>query len=133
MILFIFSGSKKFELQVTFQTSVGELCAEIERETEIPVPCQRVIYNGRALNNQAEDMKKDLQSLGLKSPAKILVLGKKPDEEDENYKLMKKWESSCDSVSNQLTNFQKNILEMERVSFYTNNIILIQNNFTKLY
>lgn len=100
---------------------MGELCAEIERETEIPVPCQRVIYNGRALNNQAEDMKKNLQSLGLKSPAKILVLGKKPDEEDENYKLMKKWELSCDAASNQLTNFQKDILEMERVSLYTNN------------
>lgn len=113
--MFFLSGTKKFELHVTFQTSVGALCAEIERETEIPIHCQRVIYNGRALNNQPEDMSKDLQSLGLKSPAKILVLGKKPDEEDENYKLMKKWEISCDNATKQLTGFQKDILEMQRV------------------
>ncbi|EFX77677.1 hypothetical protein DAPPUDRAFT_321206 [Daphnia pulex] len=108
------NGSKKFELQVTFQTTVGELCAEIEKETDIPVNCQRIIYNGRALNNHAEDMQKDLHNLGLKSPAKVLVLGKKPDEEDENYKLMKKWEISCDSVTNQVSSIEKDILEMER-------------------
>ena len=91
------------------------MCTQIERETEIPVHCQRIIYNGRALNNQADDLQKDLRSLGLKSPAKVLVLGKKPDEEDENYKLMKKWEVSCDSVTRQLAGFEKDILEMERV------------------
>lgn len=115
---FLLSGNKKFELQVTFQTTVGDLCAEIERETEIPVHCQRIIYNGRSLNNQVEDLQKDLHSLGLKSPAKILVLGKKPDEEDENYKLMKKWEISCDSVTKQLTGFERDILDMERVKVY---------------
>lgn len=116
--MLVLSGSKKFELQVTFQTTVGELCAEIEKETDIPVNCQRVIYNGRALNNHAEDMQKDLHNLGLKSPAKVLVLGKKPDEEDENYKLMKKWEISCDSVTNQVSSIEKDILEMERVKVY---------------
>lgn len=95
---------------------MGELCNEIERETDIPIHCQRVIYNGRALNNQAEDMTKDLQVLGLKSPAKILVLGKKPDEEDENYKLMKQREISCDSISKQLVGFQKIVQEIDRVS-----------------
>ncbi|KAK4036756.1 hypothetical protein OUZ56_028795 [Daphnia magna] len=108
------NGNKKFELHVTFQTSVGDLCAEIERETEIPVHCQRIIYNGRALNNHAEDMNKHLGTLGLKSPAKVLVLGKKADEEDENYKLMKKWEVSCDSLARQLNGFEKDILELER-------------------
>ena len=115
MCFFFVSGNKKFELQLTLKASVSDLCTEIERETEIPIHCQRVIYNGRALNNQPEDMTKDLGSLGLKSPAKILVLGKKPDEEDENYKLMKKWEISTDSISKQLTCFEKDILEMERV------------------
>lgn len=122
--MFLVSGSKKFEFHLTYQTSVEDLCTEIERETDIPIDCQRVIYNGRALNNHPGDMKKDLKSLGLKSPAKILVLGKKPDEEDENYKLMKKWESSCDAVSIQLSNFQKDILEMERVSSLLQNIHL---------
>lgn len=60
-------------------------------------------------------MNKDLRSLGLKSPAKVLVLGKKADEEDENYKLMKKWEVLCDSAARQLNGFEKDILEMERV------------------
>ena len=115
MCFFFVSGNKKFELQLTLKASVSDLCTEIERETEIPIHCQRVIYSGRALNNQPEDMTKDLGSLGLKSPAKILVLGKKPDEEDENYKLMKKWEISTDSISKQLTCFEKDILEMERV------------------
>jgi hypothetical protein len=63
-------------------------------------------------------MQKDLHNLGLKSPAKVLVLGKKPDEEDENYKLMKKWEISCDSVTNQVSSIEKDILEMERVKVY---------------
>lgn len=122
--MFLLSGNKKFELHVTFQTSVGDLCAEIERETEIPVHCQRIIYNGRALNNHAEDMNKHLGTLGLKSPAKVLVLGKKADEEDENYKLMKKWEVSCDSLARQLNGFEKDILELERVFAHNNFYIL---------
>lgn len=97
---------------------MSDLCNEIEKETEIPVHCQRVIYNGRALNSQAEDMTKELSSFGLKSPAKILVLGKKPDEEDENYKLMKKWELSCDSITKQLSNHQNDIQEIERVCYF---------------
>ena len=30
------------------------MCHEIEKETEIPIHCQRVIHNGRSLNNSAE-------------------------------------------------------------------------------
>lgn len=111
----VIAGNKKFELELPFCSKVQDLCAEIEKETQLPVSCQRVIYNGRSLNGQPEDMKKDLGSLGLKSPAKILVLGKRPDEEDPNFKAMKPWEASCDSAEKQLTNFEKDIQDMENV------------------
>ena len=109
-------GNQKFELQVPSTTTITELCASIEKETQIPVHCQRVIYNGRALNGPNEDLNKSIEILGLKSPAKILVLGKKPDEEDDNYKVMKKWEVMCDSASKQLTEFHKEIDDMEKVN-----------------
>jgi len=107
--------NQKFELRLPSNTTVSELCVAIEKETQLPVRCQRIIYNGRALNNQSEDLSKDLQSAGLKTPARILVLGKKADEEDENYQVMKKWENLCDSVSNQLSGYHDDIQDMEKV------------------
>jgi len=106
--------NQKFELRLPSNTTVSELCVAIEKETQLPVRCQRIIYNGRALNNQSEDLSKDLQSAGLKTPARILVLGKKADEEDENYQVMKKWENLCDSVSNQLSGYHDDIQDMEK-------------------
>ena len=92
------------------------MCNEIEKETELPVHCQRVIHNGRSLNNSPEDLKKELSSFGLKSPAKIMVFGKKPDEEDDNYKMMKKWELACDSSAQKLSALQHDIGDMEKVT-----------------
>ena len=60
-------------------------------------------------------MQKELKTLGLKSPVKILVVGKKPDEEDESYQLMKKWESSCDSSAQKLNAIQHDVEDMEKV------------------
>ena len=62
-------------------------------------------------------MQKELKSLELKSPVKILVVGKKPDEEDESYKMMKKWESSCDSSAQMLNALQHDIEDMEKVIY----------------
>ena len=87
--------------------------------TELPVHFQRVIHNGRALNNTTDDMQKELKSFGLKSPVKILVVGKKPDEEDESYKMMKKWESSCDSSAQTLNTLQHDIEDMEKVNYFS--------------
>ena len=61
------------------------------------------------------DLNKELSSFGLKSPAKIMVFGKKPDEEDENFKLMKKWESACDSSAQKLSALQHEIEDIEKV------------------
>ena len=108
-------GSKKFELQLPSNSTVSDLCEAIEKETQLPVHCQRVVYNGRALNKQKVDLVKGLQTLGLKSPAKILVLGKRADEEDENHQMMKKWEDLCESVSKQLSSFHDEIQDMEKV------------------
>lgn len=44
-----------------------------------------------------------------------MVFGKKPDEEDENFKLMKKWESACDSSAQKLSALQHEIEDMEKV------------------
>jgi len=107
-------GSKKFELQLPSNSTVSDLCEAIEKETQLPVHCQRVVYNGRALNKQKVDLVKGLQTLGLKSPAKILVLGKRADEEDENHQMMKKWEDLCESVSKQLSSFHDEIQDMEK-------------------
>lgn len=102
-------------LEISPQSLLVDLCIQIEKETDLPVSCQRIIYNGRTLNHRPEELKKDLGSIGLKSPAKILVLGKKPDEEDPNYKVMQKWESSCQSASNQLASIEKDLQDMEKV------------------
>ncbi len=112
---FFLSGSKKFELEIPRQSLVSELCNEIERETQLPPSCQRIIYNGRTINQTSEDLKKNIGSLGLKSPAKILVLGKKPDEEDPSYKIMKEWGVSCESASTQLNNIEKDLQDMDKV------------------
>jgi len=42
------------------------------------------------------------------------VLGKKPDEEDENYKMMKKWEGSCDTAAGKLQAIHSDLQEMEK-------------------
>jgi len=107
-------GNQKFELALPSTTTISDLCVAIEKETQLPIHCQRVIYNGRALNSQKEDLLKDLQSMGLKTPAKILVLGKKADQEDENYQEMKKWENLCDSVSRELSGYHEDVQDMEK-------------------
>jgi len=107
-------GNQKFQLELPSTTTVSDLCIAIEKETKLPVHCQKVIYNGRALNCPNEDLRKDLQSVGLKSPAKILVIGKIADQEDENYQVMKKWENLCDSVSSQLSVYHDDIQDMEK-------------------
>lgn len=108
-------GNKKFELQVSPQCTVGELCSLLEKETSLLVQYQKVIHNGRVLNNVPDDLEKELNVFGLKSPAKIIVLGKKPDEEDEKFQLMKKWEASCDSAEKQLCGIQGDIDDLEKV------------------
>lgn len=95
--------------------TVQELCSIIEKETNLPVPYQKIIHNGRTLNNNSKDLSRELKAFGLKSPSKILVLGKTPDEEDENFKIMKKWETFCESSEKQLINIQHDIESIEKV------------------
>jgi hypothetical protein len=52
------------------------------------------------------------------------VLGKKPDEEDENYKMMKKWEGSCDTAAGKLQAIHSDLQEMEKASLVFNSMDL---------
>ena len=124
------AGGDKFELRISSLQVVADLLNGIEKITEVPVNYQRVIYNGRTINGKSEDLNMDLRSFGLKSPAKILVFGKKPDEEDGNYKLMKNSQVCCDSASLKLSSLQNVIQDMEKViisTFLLSTIELINN------
>ena len=58
-------------MKLPWQASVSHLLQEIERRTGVPPHCQRVIYDGRALNGSPNDADTELGALGLRNPAKV--------------------------------------------------------------
>ena len=47
-----------------------------------------------------------------------MILGKKPDEEDANYKKMKEWEGQCDKAAAKLQAIGDDISELEKVRLF---------------
>ncbi|XP_066910896.1 BAG family molecular chaperone regulator 1-like isoform X1 [Clytia hemisphaerica] len=82
--------SKKFDVVLDAvegePLTLSDLAKAVEKECEVPVNKQKLIYNGRTLN----EYHSTLSDLGVKNKSKIMVIGKKNSPEEDQ--LMKEIE-----------------------------------------
>ncbi|KAK8748928.1 hypothetical protein OTU49_015601 [Cherax quadricarinatus] len=92
-------GPNKHEILVWGAMTLGELTHKIEEVTHIPHCNQKIIFKGRNLT----EYNVALATYGISSGAKIMVLGKRFDPEDDaNYQAVVQIDHSCTRVERTL-------------------------------
>uniref|UniRef100_X1Z3Y4 Ubiquitin-like domain-containing protein n=1 Tax=Capitella teleta TaxID=283909 RepID=X1Z3Y4_CAPTE len=90
---------------------VQHLAQEVERLTQVPVKGQKLIHKGKS------DQTKEISSLGLQNESKIMVIGKRFDnEEDEMMMRMHVIEKDVNTQFNKLTQIHSQMQGISNVS-----------------
>jgi len=97
--------------------TVQQFAAQVAGITQVPIDKQRLIFKGRSLTN----MTAPLQSYGMKSGSKVMVLGSKANlEDDDNIKALSEvnvrvsaTNEQLDEIIKQYNDISKNMLTEE--------------------
>ncbi|XP_063609523.1 BAG family molecular chaperone regulator 1-like isoform X1 [Penaeus indicus] len=92
-------GSSKYEVVVWGAMTLADLASKIEAVTHISQASQKIIFKGKNL----VDPGVTLASYGIGPGAKVMVLGKKFDPEDDaSYQAVAQIDNSCSAVEKKL-------------------------------
>ncbi|CAH1240370.1 BAG family molecular chaperone regulator 1-like [Branchiostoma lanceolatum] len=118
MKLLIVHGSQKHNIDVCVPEDEGNQALRVEhlalaawKTTGVPVQNQRLIYKGKSL----KDPEKTLQEMGLKDGAKVMMIGKKHNPEEEaELKSLEEVDKAQEAVEKKLTGMSEELEGMEK-------------------
>ncbi|XP_060586291.1 BAG family molecular chaperone regulator 1-like isoform X2 [Ruditapes philippinarum] len=107
LTLQVIHGPQKYDVKLGLaENEAGDaLCVKhltdaVYKLTEIPAEAQKLIYKGKSL----KDLGEELTSLGLKSGAKVMLIGKKPvPQDDEDTRAMNEVEANLEKQDKKLS------------------------------
>lgn len=108
MDLLLVQGTSKTNVQVDESYTVADFMQLVEKETQIPAYSQKLVFKG---SNIVKEPQKKLHELGIKSRAKIMVIGQSYNPEEAE--ILKRLQDTDKSIDKMLKNYEEIFSDIE--------------------